>query len=404
MSDITIIVQKFGGTAMSDLDSIRHTATIVASEVENGNKVIVAVSAMYGETDRLLGLCRALSGSLGQDILAEHDVTLSAGEQIAAGLLTIAVQNLGIMARSWLPFQFGLQTSSDHSNARIEKILNINNILSSLHDRYDVAIVAGFYGIIESNNRITTLGRGGTDASAVALATVTNAKRCNLYKDVDGIYTADPKTYKNAKKITSLTHEEMLELTSSGFRIIQTRAVEIAMKNNIDIFVRSFIDPTNEGTLISSRAKSDKSVTGIAYTTNESMITLSGPKVNTLSYPIIFGNLARNHILIDTMCHNDNNLSFTIQSFSVDVVSEILTDLTKESEDIRISIINDLSKIAIVGFGMQSTSGIANQSFSTLQKHGIKILSISTSAIKISIIIMNKDTELAISVLHDIFI
>ncbi|MCD2323671.1 aspartate kinase [Sphingomonas sp. IC-56] len=407
------IVMKFGGTSMAGIERIRSVAARVKREWDAGNDIAVVVSAMAGETDRLVGFCREASSLYDPK---EYDVVVSAGEQITSGLLAIALQAIGVPARSWLGWQLPVQTSDAFAKARIEDI-QTQALLASMGNR-EVAVVPGFQGV--HDGRITTLGRGGSDTSAVAVAAAVKADRCDIYTDVDGVYTTDPRIVPRARKLKKVTYEEMLELASVGAKVLQTRSVGLAMKENVRVQVLSSFTgedvpmaDTLPGTMIVGEEEIDverQLITGIAHDKNEAKITLTAVPDKPGAVAAIFGPLAEANINVDMIIQNIAHQSAGSAS-STDVTFTVpSSDLARSIETLnqgKAAIgFNDLThdtrvaKISVVGVGMRSHAGVAATMFKTLGERGINILAITTSEIKVSVLIEEDYTELAVRVLH----
>ncbi|MDG1726590.1 MAG: aspartate kinase [Emcibacteraceae bacterium] len=394
------IVMKFGGTSVADLDRIRNVANRVKKEVDAGNQVSVFVSAMAGTTDRLVGYVEGISP---MHDAREYDTVVSAGEQITAGLLAIALQDIGVPARSWLGWQIPMRTNKVHSAARIEDI-GTEELISRMEDG-TVCVIAGFQGISE-DNRITTLGRGGSDTSAVALAAAVNADRCDIYTDVEGVYTTDPRIVPKARKLNKITYEEMLEMASLGAKVLQTRSVAMAMSHGVRVQVLSSF--TNKpGTMVVDEEEivEKQVVSGITYAKNEAQVTIVGVKNKPGIASDVFTLLADNNINVDMIIQNETedgrktDLTFTVPENDVEKSQEAL----KAASDIEFNnVITDenVVKISVVGVGMRSHAGVAATMFKTLADKGINIQVISTSEIKISVLIDAEYTELAVRALH----
>ncbi len=395
------IVQKFGGTSVADLDRIKAAAELVKSEVQAGNEAVVVVSAMAGETNRLVELSLGISSLYDEE---EYDAIVASGEQVTAGLLSIALQEIGVSARSFQGWQIPIRTNAAHSKARIltiekEKLLQI---LST----GQVPVVAGFQGLSQEN-RITTLGRGGSDTSAVALAAAIGADRCDIFTDVDGVYTSDPRIVSRAKKLSRITYEEMLELASLGAKVLQTRSVELAMKYNVRVQVRSSFANT-EGTLVVNEGEivEHELVSGIAHSREEAKITLIRVADKPGIAAQIFGPLTNANINVDMIVQNvseDGNstdLTFTVNRSDFDRALNVI----EENKDLigfeRLTSDPGVAKISVVGVGMRSHAGVAQTMFNALAERGINIQVISTSEIKVSILISDEYTELALRSLH----
>jgi aspartate kinase len=404
------IVMKFGGTSMAGTERIRAVAACVKREVEAGNAVAVVVSAMAGETDRLVGFCREAAPLHDPK---EYDVVVAAGEQITSGLLAITLQALGVRARSWLGWQLPIRTSDAHSSARIEEI-DTKKLIAAM-DAGEVAVIPGFQGLTE-DDRITTLGRGGSDTSAVAVAAAIKADRCDIYTDVDGVYTTDPRIVPRARKLARVTYEEMLELASVGAKVLQTRSVGLAMKEKVRIQVlSSFVEQTGAnlpGTLIvgddeiGDDEMERQLITGIAHDKNEAKVTLTSVPDRPGAVANIFTPLADANINVDMIIQNiahdtgSTDVTFTVPAAEL---ARALDILGKAQDTIGYrALVHDtkVAKISVVGVGMRSHAGVASTMFQALAQRGINIQAITTSEIKVSVLIDEDETELAVRVLH----
>ncbi|AOW22802.1 MULTISPECIES: aspartate kinase [Sphingomonas] len=405
------IVMKFGGTSMAGIERIRSVAARVKREVEAGNEVAVVVSAMAGETDRLVGFCREASSLYDP---REYDVVVAAGEQITSGLLAIALQAAGVQARSWLGWQLPIHTDDAHAKARIGTI-ETDALLASMAAG-EVAVIPGFQGRSE-DGRVTTLGRGGSDTSAVAVAAAVKADRCDIYTDVDGVYTTDPRIVPRARKLAKVTYEEMLELASVGAKVLQTRSVGLAMKEQVRVQVLSSFTgedapmaDTLPGTMIVGEEEIDdverQLITGIAHDKNEAKITLTSVPDKPGAVAAIFEPLAAANINVDMIIqniahnHGSTDVTFTVPSADL---ARSLEALNQGREAIGFGeLVHDtrVAKISVVGVGMRSHAGVASTMFTTLGARGINIQAISTSEIKVSVLIHEDETELAVRVLH----
>lgn len=405
------IVMKFGGTSMAGIERIRSVVARVKREVEAGNEVAVVVSAMAGETDRLVGFCREASSLYDP---REYDVVVAAGEQITSGLLAIALQAAGVQARSWLGWQLPIHTDDAHAKARIGTI-ETDALLASMAAG-EVAVIPGFQGRSE-DGRVTTLGRGGSDTSAVAVAAAVKADRCDIYTDVDGVYTTDPRIVPRARKLAKVTYEEMLELASVGAKVLQTRSVGLAMKEQVRVQVLSSFTgedapmaDTLPGTMIVGEEEIDdverQLITGIAHDKNEAKITLTSVPDKPGAVAAIFEPLAAANINVDMIIqniahnHGSTDVTFTVPSADL---ARSLEALNQGREAIGFGeLVHDtrVAKISVVGVGMRSHAGVASTMFTTLGARGINIQAISTSEIKVSVLIHEDETELAVRVLH----
>jgi len=401
---MAIIVQKFGGTSVADLDRIRSVAMRVKSEIDKGNQVAVVVSAMAGTTNQLVAWARDI-GPLHD--AREYDTIVASGEQITVGLLAIALQNIGIDARSWLGWQLPFRTNDVHSSARIEQIDVA--VLKSRLAANQVAVVAGFQGIAD-DNRITTLGRGGSDTSAVALAAALNADRCDIYTDVDGVYTTDPRVVPKARKLDTITFEEMLEMASAGAKVLETRSVAMAMSHHVKLQVRSsFVE--EEGTLVIEEDDDmeKQKISGIAYSRDEAKVTLVGLPDKPGIAATVFGALADNHINVDMIVQSASpddsrtDITFSVAALDADKAVQVLEQKKSELAFNRAIADINIAKISVIGTAMRSQPGIARTMFSVLAEKGINLHVISTSEIKISTLIDADYTELAVRSLHDAY-
>ena len=396
-----LVVLKFGGTSVADVPQIKKIALKVKGEVDQGNKVIVVVSAMSGVTNNLIDLVNQTSKNFS---LSEHDVVLSTGEQITSALLSIALEELSLKARSWMGWQVPIVSDNTHGKAVIKDI-KTSNIMGSIKKGY-IAIVSGFQGISE-DNRITTLGRGGSDTTAVALAAAFSADRCDIYTDVEGVYTTDPRIVKKAKKLDFITYEEMLELASQGAKVLQTRSVALAMKYNVNLRVLSSF-ANLPGTLIAEeRGNMEKSeISGIAHSLNEAKITLSDIPDQPGQAANIFGALAEFSINVDMIVqsssinHGSTDMTFTIPETDLLMAEKVIKKIKGNIGFKKFTSETNVVKISIVGNAMRSQPGIAKTMFQTLAKNHINIQVISTSEIKISVLISSEYYELAMRSLH----
>ncbi|RJT22529.1 aspartate kinase [Chakrabartia godavariana] len=404
------IVMKFGGTSMAGTERIRNVAARVKREVDAGNEVAVVVSAMAGETDRLVNFCREAAPLHDPK---EYDVVVASGEQVTSGLLAITLQAMGVKARSWLGWQLPIRTSDAHASARIEDI-ETTDLIAAM-SAGEVAVIPGFQGVTAAN-RITTLGRGGSDTSAVAVAAAVKADRCDIYTDVDGVYTTDPRIVPRARKLAKVTYEEMLELASVGAKVLQTRSVGLAMKENVRVQVlSSFDEPTDNpipGTLIVGDDEIGEDemerqlITGIAHDKNEAKVTLTSVPDRPGAVASIFGPLADANINVDMIIQNiahdtgSTDVTFTVPGAEL---ARAIDTLEKAKDAIGFTeLMHDtkVAKISVVGVGMRSHAGVAATMFKALAQRGINVQAISTSEIKVSVLIDEDETELAVRVLH----
>ena len=401
---MALIVQKFGGTSVGDLDRIRNVAARVQQEVDAGHQVAVVVSAMAGTTNQLVSWARDI-GPIHD--AREYDTIVASGEQVTVGLLAIALQNLGIDARSWLGWQVPVRTDDVHGAARIDAIDTA--LMRERLAAGQVAVVAGFQGIAP-DGRIATLGRGGSDTSAVALAAALEADRCDIYTDVDGVYTTDPQIAPKAQKLDAITFEEMLEMASLGAKVLQTRSVAMAMRHNVNLQVRSsFSDATGTLVVNEDAIVEQEKISGIAYSPDEAKVTIQGLPDKPGTAAAIFGELSENHINVDMIVQ-----SATGEGQGADITFSLgRGDLAKALELINagrdrlgfqdLVATENVTKISVVGMAMRSQPGVAGTMFETLAERGINIEVISTSEIKISVLIASEYTELAVRSLHSAF-
>jgi aspartate kinase len=401
------IVMKFGGTSMAGIERIRHVAELVKREAERGNEVAVVVSAMAGETDRLVQLCREAAPLYDA---REYDVVVASGEQVTSGLLAITLSGMGLDARSYMGWQLPIRASG-HNSALIDHIEA--DVLEEVFARGGIAVIPGFQGVTAEGD-LATLGRGGSDTSAVALAVAVKADRCDIYTDVEGVFTTDPRIVPRARKLAAITYEEMLELASVGAKVLQTRSVGLAMRYNMALQVLSSFED-RPGTLIVSDDKIEELnmerqlVTGIAHDKNEARITLSGLPDRPGTVAAIFAPLAKANINVDMIVQSGagtggpSDLTFTVPTASL---AHTVAELEKAKTIIGFDqIVTDTNvvKVSAVGIGMRSNAGIAATMFETLAERGINILAISTSEIKVSVLVPEEYTELAVRVLHSVF-
>lgn len=401
---MAIIVQKFGGTSVADLDRIRSVARRVKAEIDKNNQVAVVVSAMAGTTNQLVEWARDI-GPLHD--AREYDTIVASGEQITVGLLAIALHNIGIDARSWLGWQLPFRTNDVHSSARIEDI-DVSMLKSRLAEN-QVAVVAGFQGITDTN-RITTLGRGGSDTSAVALAAALDAERCDIYTDVDGVYTTDPRVVPKARKLDTITFEEMLEMASAGAKVLETRSVAMAMSHHVKLQVRSsFVE--EDGTLVIEEDDDmeKQKISGIAYSRDEAKVTLVGLPDRPGIAATVFGALADSHINVDMIVQSASpddsrtDITFSVAALDADKAVQVLEQQKSDLAFDRVIADTNIAKISVIGTAMRSQPGIARTMFSVLAEKGINLHVISTSEIKISTLIDADYTELAVRSLHDAY-
>lgn len=398
-----LIVQKFGGTSVGDLDRIQNVANRVQKTVQEGNQVVVVVSAMSGETNKLVGYAEHFSSN---PSAAEVDMLLSSGERVTASLLSIALNEMGHSTVAMTGRQAGIITTSRHTKARIEEI-NPKNMQDAL-SAGKIVVVAGFQGVNEEG-MVTTLGRGGSDLSAVAIAGALNAELCEIYTDVDGIYTTDPRIEPKAKKLDRISYEEMLELASLGAKVLQNRSVELAKKLNVNLVTRSSFSDV-EGTLITKEENNMEQplVSGVALDRNQARVSLIGVADRPGIAADIFNTLAKDEINVDvilqTVAHDGTtNIDFTVPTNEIEIAKNIVKTFVDKDEIKSADFNESIAKVSIVGVGMKSHAGVAAKAFATMAEENINIRMISTSEIKVSMVIEEKYSELAIRALHNAF-
>ena len=396
------IVMKFGGTSVAGTEKIRNIADIVIKEVTN-NKIIVVLSAMAGETNKLQSF---LDDFVSQYSL-ESDLVLTSGEQVTIGLLSAELKNRGVKSIPLLGWQIPIITDDSHEKA---KILNIDNKrIQKFFEKNDVIVLAGFQGI-SLNGEITSLGRGGSDTTAVAIASSVNAKRCDIYTDVDGVYTTDPNVDINAKKISKMSYEEMLEMASTGSKVLHTRSVELAMKNNLTLQVLSSLTKETGTFIVDEKELIEKEiVSGVSYSKNEAKVTISGILDKPGISAKIFSLMSENNINVDMIVQNISqdgisaNITFTISQKDFELTKSVIEKNRNSLKYKSLSLDKNVAKISVIGMGMMSQAGVAEKMFKTLAKNEINILAISTSEIKISVLIEEKHTNIAVKSLHEAY-
>ena len=401
---MALIVQKFGGTSVADLERIQHVATHVLREVKAGNQVIVVVSAMSGVTNQLVEYCEGMNDLQADNTLANYDHVVSSGEQITSGLLALYLQSQGCPARPWTGWQLGMKTDTAHSKARISEI-DTDVVNASLAEG-NVAVVAGFQGVTD-DKRISTLGRGGSDTTAVALAAAFDADRCDIYTDVDGVYTCDPRIVPKAQKMEQISYEEMLEMASLGAKVLQTRSVEMAMNYGVKLRVLSTFEE-GEGTLLVDEEDlmEQQRVTGIAYSRDEARISLTNVENVPGVSANLFGPLADRGINVDMIVQNvteDGNatdITFTVPRGDLERTLESIKTAKRTPKYDTLHHDKGVVKVSVIGTGMRSHAGVASEMFRTLADKGINIVVITTSEIKISVLIEEEYLELALRALH----
>jgi aspartate kinase len=409
------LVMKFGGTSVADIDRIRNVARHVKREVDAGHEVAVVVSAMAGATNKLVDWCRDIA--VLHDA-REYDAVVASGEQVTSGLLAIALQTMGVTARSWQGWQLPIYTSDAHASARILDI-NASELIKRFKERREVAVITGFQGIHKETGRLTTLGRGGSDTSAVAVAAAIHADRCDIYTDVDGVYTTDPRVVPKARRLDKIAFEEMLEMASLGAKVMQVRSIELGMVHNVRIFVRSSfekpedIDPhgTPPGTLICDEAEimEQQVVTGIAFSKDEAQLSVRRVQDKPGIAAAIFGPLAESNINVDMIVQNvsadgqTTDLTFTVPAADFERAKDTIAKAKNEIGYDRLDSATDVTKISVIGIGMRSHAGVAAKAFRALADRGINIRAITTSEIKFSLLIDSAFTELAVRTLHSLY-
>jgi len=421
------LVMKFGGTSVADIDRIRNVARHVKREVDAGHEVAVVVSAMAGTTDRLVQWCEAAARERHLFDSREYDVVVATGEQVTAGLLAITLQDMAVNARSWQGWQLPILTSNVHGSARILDISG-EELIRRFKERKQVAVIAGFQGLHKDTGRITTLGdsgdittlgRGGSDTSAVAIAAAIRADRCDIYTDVDGVYTTDPRVVPQARRLDRIAYEEMLELASLGAKVLQVRSVELGMVRNVPIFVRSSFDPPEKinphgnppGTLICDEGEimEQQTVTGIAFSRDEAQISIREVQDKPGVAAAIFGPLADANVNVDMIVQNvsadgkTTDLTFTVPATDYQRALDVIAKAKGAIGYKRLDSATDVAKISVIGIGMRSHAGVAAQAFSALAERSINIRAITTSEIKFSLLIDAAFTELAVRTLHSLY-
>ena len=400
---MALIVQKFGGTSVGNVERIQNVAERVAKVKAGGNDVVVVVSAMAGETDRLLKLASQVSSSPQE---REVDLLLSSGERVTSALLALALQEKGFKAQAFTGRQVGIITDSTHTKAKIERIV-ADRVREAIGDGI-IPVIAGFQGINQKSD-VTTLGRGGSDLTAVALAAALKAERCDIYTDVDGVYTTDPHVVPEARRLNKISYEEMLEMASLGAKVLQARSVEFAAKYQVPVRVLSSFND-GEGTLVTKEDRDMERVvvSGVTYDKNQAKITITGVPDQPGIAARLFGVIAGAGVIVDMILQNVSqegltDISFTVPKGDARKAVEIARQIAREIGARDVQMKEDIAKVSIVGVGMRTHSGVAAQMFAALSKEGINIMMISTSEIKISCVIDAKYTELAVRALHDAF-
>ena len=407
--DMPRLVMKFGGTSVANVERIRNVAAHVAREVAAGYEVAVVVSAMSGKTNELVAWVKDADALYSE---AEYDTVVASGEQVTSGLLAVALNKIGIKARSWQGWQIPLHTSDAHGSARIEAIDPKN--LDAGFRRGEVAVIAGFQGVHAETGRIATLGRGGSDTSAVAVAAAIGAERCDIYTDVDGVYTTDPRVVPKAQRMERVTFEEMLEMASLGAKVLQVRSVELAMIHRVPTTVRSSFDPPDAarpGTLICDEDQivEQQTITGIAFARDEAQITLRAVKDSPGIAAAIFGPLADANINVDMIIQtvsgdqSTTDMTFTVPAADYERARAILDAQRETIQFGQIEGATDVVKVSAIGVGMRSHAGVAAKAFRALAEKGINIRAITTSEIKFSVLIDAAYTELAVRTLHSLY-
>jgi aspartate kinase len=405
------LVMKFGGTSVADLERIRRVGRLVAAEVAAGHKVAVVVSAMAGKTNELVAWTDG-SGAAAQGLTPsddEYDVVVASGEQVTAGLLAMTLRNMGLPARSWMGWQIPIIADDAHGRARIDDVQP--DKLAASMDSGEVAVIAGFQGVTR-DGRIATLGRGGSDTSAVAIAAAVKAIRCDIYTDVDGVYTTDPRIESKARKLSKISYEEMLEMASLGAKVLQTRSVELAMAKNVPVRVlSSFVEPgeaPGQGTIVCDEEEimEKRIVSGVAYSRDEAKISLFGLPDHPGVSSEIFGALADANVNVDMIVQSHArtadtaNMEFTVGKRDAQRAAEIIRACQPKIGFDDVQVNDDVAKVSVIGVGMRSHTGVAKTMFQALAEKGVNIQVISTSEIKISVLIDAAYTELAVRALH----
>ena len=400
---MSTLVLKFGGTSVATTKLIESAAKIVKSEYDKNNNIVVVVSAMSGTTNSLIDHVNSID--FNDD--SEYDLVVSSGEQITAGLMSLALKKLNVPARSWLGWQIPIITRGQHRNAFIDKIVP-DGIVNDFKEK-KVAVVAGFQGI-SSEERITTIGRGGSDNTAVFLAAAVAAERCDIYTDVDGVYTSDPKMTDKVRRLDKISYEEMIEMASQGAKVLQTTSVESAMNHDVNVNVRSTFNPSDEGTQISNDVSNEtRAVTGVAYSKDEAKITIIDVEDKPGVAAEIFKELASSSVNVDMIVQNNfierkmTNITFTVPMTDLKKSLGLLEELKKRIVFSKVLDEQNLSKVSIIGSGMRNQPGIAAKMFDCLSNNNINIEVISTSEIKISVLIDRNKTEAAVNALHSVF-
>src|SRR2546421_76014 len=409
------LVMKFGGTSVADIEHIRNVAQHVKREINAGHEVAVVVSAMAGATDQLVGWCRDAAAL---HDAREYDAVVSSGEQVTAGLLAIMLEGMGVNARSWQGWQLPIITSNAHGGARIVDI-NGAELIKRFKERQEVAVIAGFQGLHKETGRITTLGRGGSDTSAVAIAAAIAAERCDIYTDVDGVYTTDPRVVPKARRLPKIAYEEMLELASLGAKVLQVRSVELAMVQNVRIVVRSSFDKPEDvdphggppGTLICPEEEivEQQVVTGIAFSKDEAQISIRRVADKPGIAAAIFGPLAEASINVDMIVQSVSpdgltaDLTFTVPAADYERAADVLKRAKEAIGYDHFDGSTDVAKVSVIGIGMRSHAGVAARAFKALAERRINIRAITTSEIKFSLLIDANYTELAVRTLHSLY-
>jgi aspartate kinase len=412
---MTRLVMKFGGTSVADLDRIRNVACHVKREADAGHEVAVVVSAMAGTTNQLVDWCRQAAPL---HDAREYDTVVATGEQVTSGLLAIVLESMGVNARSWQGWQLPILTSGSHGSARILEV-NGDTLIKRFKERGEVAVISGFQGIHKETGRITTLGRGGSDTSAVAVAAAIRAERCDIYTDVDGVYTTDPRVVAKARRLDKVAFEEMLELASLGAKVLQVRSVELGMVHKVRIFVRSSFERPGDidalsnppGTLICDEEEivEQQVVTGIAFSKDEAQISVRRVQDKPGVAAAIFGPLAEANINVDMIVQNvsadgaTTDLTFTVPAADYDRARDTIAKASKEIGYERLDATTEVAKVSVIGIGMRSHAGVAAEAFQALAERGINIRAISTSEIKFSLLIDAAFTELAVRTLHSLY-
>lgn len=405
-----IIVQKFGGTSMGSVERITNVAKKITKEIQQGSKVVVVASAMSGETNRLVSLFGEALGTFPQNqaVMAEYDAIVSTGEQVSCALLAVVLNAMGYESRSVAGWQLGFETEGKHGSAIISNIKT--EVIHDLLNNNIIPVVTGFQGVMPRSNRQSTIGRGGSDTSAIAIAAAISAKRCDIYTDVDGVYTSDPRLVKDARKLNFVGHEEMIEMASSGAKVLEPRSVMLAMAYNLDVQVLSSFEENPKGTILTNDDKimERRIITSVTSNKQDVEFTVSNLPNQIQTASNLFKVLADAKITVDMIIQTPNtqgniNITFTANATDVSSIKNLLDANKSILGFLNYEVREDVAKVSVIGVGMKIHSGVAYTMFNELAKNNIKPLAISTSEIKISVLVEQKYEELAVRCLHDIF-